>query len=219
MKKTAGDYVGTDNIYNYKANVCGEDIFGQTHGCNGGSICQFNPDDTFVANLGKFDGGQPTWSPIDTANPSKGVKYTFTNGDQCYIQGSWRTRTVNANFRCDQPKQADKIASVLEDTTSCTFQINFDGYGCPGGDSKNPDGSTGMSGGWVFIIILCVAVPVYVIGGCVYKSQKQGTRGIESCPNIDFWKALPGLVKDGFSYTFNMIRSGCKSGGGNYETV
>jgi len=73
---------------------------------------------------------------------------------------------------------------------------------------------------WIFIIIILVVVPVYVIGGCVYKSQKQGTRGVESCPNIDFWKTVPGLVKDGFSYSFNMIRSGCKSGGStSYESV
>jgi hypothetical protein len=44
----------------------------------------------------------------------------------------------------------------------------------------------GMSGGWVFVIILLVSTSVYVIGGCVFKHQKQGTQGMESCPNIDF---------------------------------
>jgi hypothetical protein len=42
-----------------------------------------------------------------------------------------------------------------------------------------------LSGGWVFIIILCVVIPVYVAGGCLYKSQKLGATGMDKCPNVE----------------------------------
>lgn len=47
---------------------------------------------------------------------------------------------------------------------------------------------------------LLVVSFLYVVGGCVFKRQKQGTQGMESCPNIDFWRGLPGLVKDGCAF-------------------
>jgi hypothetical protein len=54
-----------------------------------------------------------------------------------------------------------------------------------------------MSGGTVFLIILACVIPVYIIGGCIYKRQKMGTTGVvESCPNVDFWRALPGFIKE-----------------------
>lgn len=43
---------------------------------------------------------------------------------------------------------------------------------------------------------ILVLSTVYVIVGCLYKSQKQGMRGMEACPNYEFWNStLPGLVK------------------------
>jgi len=72
-----------------------------------------------------------------------------------------------------------------------------------------------MSGGLVFIIILLVVTPVYIVVGCIYKAKTKGTTGIESCPNIDFWRDLPGLVKDGFRFVIGK----CRGGGGSYQTV
>src|SRR4051794_30612584 len=59
-----------------------------------------------------------------------------------------------------------------------------------------------LSGGWIFIIILSVVVPLYVVGGCVYKHQKLGATGMDKCPNVEFWRDLPSLVKDGFAFTY-----------------
>jgi len=100
--------------------------------------------------------------------------------------------------------------NVTEDDSTCTFVTTLvSPTGCSGGSSGGGGGSSDdLSGGSVFIIILVVVIPVYIIVGCIYKWRVNGTSGIESCPNIEFWRDLPHLVKDGFSYTM----SGCKKG-------
>ncbi len=85
--------------------------------------------------------------------------------------------------------------------------------GCGGGNGNGGNGgSGGISGGTVFLIILVVVIPVYVAVGCIYKRQKMGTSGMESCPNIDFWRDLPGLVGDGFKFTWSKLRGLCGKG-------
>jgi cation-dependent mannose-6-phosphate receptor len=65
---------------------------------------------------------------------------------------------------------------------------------------------------------------VYVVAGCVYKSQKLGATGVEMCPNVEFWRDLPGLVKDGCAFTIAKCKALCAgggsaSGGNTYETM
>ncbi|XP_023024128.2 cation-dependent mannose-6-phosphate receptor [Leptinotarsa decemlineata] len=64
----------------------------------------------------------------------------------------------------------------------------------------------GLSGGSVFLIILIVLATVYFIGGALISYFIRGARGVEIVPNIDFWRNLPGLVKDGAIF----LLSGCK---------
>lgn len=67
---------------------------------------------------------------------------------------------------------------------------------------------------------MLVVATVYVVVGCTYKWKRQGTTGVESCPNVDFWRTLPGLVKDGCVFSFQRARRLCGgTGGGSYEQV
>jgi hypothetical protein len=77
-------------------------------------------------------------------------------------------------------------------------------------------GAGGLSGGWIFIIIVCVTSIVYVAAGCIYKNKKLQTSGMESCPQIEFWRELPGLCKEGVSFTIAKIKS-CTNRGGNNQ--
>lgn len=45
---------------------------------------------------------------------------------------------------------------------------------------------------------------VYLIVGCVYKSQVLGAKGIEMIPHIGFWMEYPQLVTDGIQYTLQL---------------
>jgi len=76
-------------------------------------------------------------------------------------------------------------------------------------------GVGGVSGGGVFLILLTVVGVLYVVGGCVFMRTRRGTTGLkESCPNNQFWFALPGLVMDGMRYTKVKCLGLCGKGGG-----
>ncbi|CAH1109715.1 unnamed protein product [Psylliodes chrysocephalus] len=64
----------------------------------------------------------------------------------------------------------------------------------------------GMSGGSVFLLILFIVASIYIIGGAALLYFIRGARGVEMIPNIEFWKNLPGLVKDGAIF----LLSGCR---------
>ena len=55
---------------------------------------------------------------------------------------------------------------------------------------------SGISGGWIFIIIVVVAIPIYILVGMAYQWKLKGKAcGVEAIPNIEFWKDLPALIK------------------------
>jgi len=219
-----GDYKGTDNTYDYKMNVCAKSNAGAGCTDKNYAICQFSQaGQTFVASLGSFD-APPTWQlitlPPQPPEPAaNGVQYTMTNGDICWIAGRQQTRTVNVVFRCNTV--TEESLAVFEEQTTCTFTITLKAkQGCPGGGPPpppppGPDGpssSGGLSGGWVFVIILLVGGVVYIGAGCLWGYKKKQVTGVEAFPHIAFWRDLPALCKDGCRWTYNMIRSGCKSG-------
>lgn len=207
----ANHYTGTDGTYQYKMNVCGP-AAGNNCGSNGYSVCQYQGPD-FVASLGKIGGNNPVWTYLDSGSPAKGVKATYDNGDECWMEGTWKKRIVNVNFPCDASAKNPSTMTVSEDKATCVFTITLAAAAaCPGSGS----GGDGLSGGSVFLILLFTLVPVYIVAGCLYKRKKLGTQGKESCPNYDFWSTIPDLVKDGCRFSLNMAKSGCKSGRGDY---
>jgi hypothetical protein len=218
----SADYSGNDGSYDYKMNVCGVSNSGGDCTTKGATICQFQPGTTqLVAVLGAYSGAPPppSWDWISGADHTAGVQMTYTNGDQCWQPGGRMiTRTVIVMFPCVPGGGTQSQFSVVEDTSTCTFTIKLNTDQSCQGNQPTPPGPPGppaapIGGGSVFLIIAFSAAVIYIVAGCVYKRQKTGTTTMkESCPNNEFWFALPGLVKDGCRYSFNMIRTGCKSG-------
>ncbi|XP_044253382.1 uncharacterized protein LOC123004269 [Tribolium madens] len=66
---------------------------------------------------------------------------------------------------------------------------------------------TGLSTGSVLLLICFISFGIYFIGGMLILYFMRGARGLETIPNIDFWRSLPGLVKDGVIFLF----SGCSA--------
>jgi len=66
----------------------------------------------------------------------------------------------------------------------------------------------GLSGGSVFLIIFFCGFFVYFAAGIGWNAY-HGATGVEMIPNVEFWKDLPFLVKDGFMFVFNFFRSLC----------
>jgi len=203
------DYTGSDFEYTYYMNVCAASTYGGA-ACGGAGygICQYNTAlSSFVASLGTWTSA--AWVAIGTTT----VTATMTDGTECYVAQQWIKRTAIVTFTCGSTTA--NTFTITEDTSTCTFNIGLPAN-CGSGPAPGPDGPKGgLSGGTVFLIILLVLIPVYIAGGCVYKMKTKGTTGMESCPNVDFWRDLPGLVKDGFRFTF----SKCRGGSGSYNQV
>jgi len=205
-------YSNLTSKYTYDLNVCG---IVPSSGCSqkNGLLCQYDGI-AFTAMIagwnvttsgsGRDAKAYGEWGLIDPTNPATGVLVNFTNGDACVLSNQRYDRIAIMKFYCGtgQPSTFD-----LLEAPTCTFTSTYySDAGCPA-----HDGSSGISGGSIFLIMVVVVVPLYVVIGCIYKSKAQGTAGIESCPNIEFWRDLSGLIKDGFKF----LAGGCKKGSGD----
>jgi len=54
---------------------------------------------------------------------------------------------------------------------------------------------------------------VYLAAGIAINYKKNGKTGVDSIPNRAFWGSLPGLIKDGFIFTYYTIRRKAGPGG------
>jgi len=89
-----------------------------------------------------------------------------------------------------------------------------------GGGSSGSVGGTSV--GTIFLILLIVFVFVYFAGGFAFNYKKKDKRGIEAVPNIEFWRAFPGYVKDGCMFTqakIKGLRKGKSEGYSTFEDV
>ena len=76
----------------------------------------------------------------------------------------------------------------------------------------------------LFSIITCYerlicATFLYLVGGVLWNKYRLEKSGLELIPNIDFWLALPGLVKDGCFYSWEKANALREKFSSRYETV
>jgi len=187
-----------------------------------GAVCQYNTATPMLYQhtLAVWDSSQ-NWAviPVDPVNsPNGGVQVQFSNGDPCGAN----PRQVTFQVMCKPGYVPATITYTLttSKTNTCWYTLTTQhDAGCAGSSPGGSPGSGGLSGGSVFLIILVVVIPVYIIAGCIYKRTRQGSSGMEACPNIDFWKELPAYIRDGFRFCWNKIRSCCGKGDGAYTEV
>lgn len=58
---------------------------------------------------------------------------------------------------------------------------------------------------------------LYLVGGVAFNKFYRHHEGKEIIPNVEFWMALPGLVKDGHLFIWRKARS--LTGRGSYEEM
>jgi len=69
--------------------------------------------------------------------------------------------------------------------------------------APSDDSSKGLSTGGLFLILFSVAVIMYIGGGLYYNiKHKSMPQTMESFPHIEYWRELPGLVKDGCQFSW-----------------
>ena len=53
----------------------------------------------------------------------------------------------------------------------------------------------------MFLIFFFLGSGMYVGGGVYYNTKTKGAVGMQSLPHLEFWSTMPGLVKDGLTFS------------------
>jgi len=137
--------------------------------------------------------------------PDTGVTIVYTNQeDRC--QFGTLPRIVNINIACDPKAKTETVVSLTEPAV-CVYDIAMTSpVACPKVPTKSSSGMA-ISGGTLFLILLLIIVVLYIVGGVIFRYKfREVEPGLGLLPHLGFWTVIPGLVKDGFIFTFDKIR-------------
>jgi len=164
------------------------------------------------------------WSTINPG-PTQTIQFTTANGQPPLCSPSNKPRFATIQFQCAATQGSltltqEPLAAGCAVAPGYQFVLQTP-CACEAGCGSGPTVTvkTSISGGWVFIIILCVAFPLYFLIGFLYCWKVRGLQGTEACPNIAFWRDLPSLVKDGFMFVISKFKACCGSKGGGYDAL
>ncbi|KAL9656299.1 hypothetical protein ABK040_007912 [Willaertia magna] len=185
--------------YNFYINIC-DDAKKQCNGAKYGGIA-LGPDDACATHFtGPTTESNYKIELLDSTQPEKGVKLTVSGGE--VFMGRAESMVVNMN--CDSSKE--ELTFIKEDflEKSIVYQFNLNSkYGCIVTNDL-PLGQFGVGG--LLLVLSFVALLLYfIIGGVLLKFKFQKT-GIEIIPNVNFWKDLPFLLKDGVMLPVDLIK-------------
>ncbi|CAH1786549.1 unnamed protein product [Owenia fusiformis] len=136
-------------------------------------------------------------------DPDLGLEITYS--------ASWydTIRTAHIQLLCD-PTADSPTYDVQGETKSRNYMISVTSkYCCPQQAppvTSPPAGQQllGISIGTILCIALAVIVPTYFIVGMAVM-HRRGATGTAMVPNVEFWKGIPSLVKDGTMFLVTKV--------------
>ena len=143
---------------------------------------------------GEWDncGEDLSWESLPDKYGSEGITQVYKGGARSNACG--KQMQMRLHFVCDgsagvgQPNTAPDFRRLVQD---CEYNFIW---------RTDVVCTAGLSTGWWFNIFVILAAVAYLGGGIAYKRKKLGVTGLESVPNIDFWRDLPALCSEGFTY-------------------
>lgn len=194
--------------------------------CFNAAACQILSDMTTSYQIGDASN---VGFEVDTLNQVH-VKYTS-------IDGTGLTRTTDVTLVCNpaaDPAQVSAEGETAPGSVTYGFTVNSK-CACPGGcgGGPPPDPSTttkgpgpgpgpvititgGISIGTILIIVVLSLGFSYIVGGILYMKMVRHAQGTEVVPNVSFWKAIPGFVRDGIMFSVKKCRG---IGGKKYDQI
>eukprot|EP01120_Amphizonella_sp_Union-15-10_P007373 TRINITY_DN247_c0_g1_i1.p1 TRINITY_DN247_c0_g1~~TRINITY_DN247_c0_g1_i1.p1 ORF type:complete len:252 (-),score=41.39 TRINITY_DN247_c0_g1_i1:74-829(-) len=195
--------------YDYKFIFCGQPFScGQGVCASGtGGACQtwgnFVPSSSACI-------GQQLQAPTGL-NGRQGVQIEFLNGDVITGVGA---RTSTLIIKCDPNAKEDRFEADDRQSGGGKFQlfVHTSKKEICGGSSPGGGGEGGDIGGIVFLAIFFGAIILYLLVGVIVNKVVRKQEGAEVIPNWEFWRGLPGMVRDGTLFIF-------RCGKGSYSAV
>jgi len=186
------DIRSTNGVDGYYYNPCTGFTRGTgVNGCNDVTVCQAWP----AANPSSyFNYGEPSTAVFqnDETTQKLQIKYTSTTTNP--------TKTSEITLECNSAVEGTLIFVIENPFNYAKFTLTSK-YACP------RKGGGGIGVGGVICVIFIAIVLVYIIGGVLFMHFARRSEGIDKIPNITFWRALPGLVKDGVMLVVNPVRA------------
>lgn len=207
--RSSSDYTGNDNAFTYILNFCGPTVGELACKSRNGTCCRYK-EGAIDAMVTKFSNSTPLVQLLDNNKPTDGIQIKYNNGDLCYQEGSMSPRHSILSLTCAYT--SDSSFRVTEDP-ECTHNIALRlRAACPLGFIPSTRRDLNISKGSIFLIFFTLLLIVYCCGGFIYNSEQKGKCDMESIPNIDIWREVSGLTKDGCRWTWMMIKTRGKRG-------
>lgn len=166
-------------------------------------------DGDYVSNLGNWTGTTP--APIATEeNDTKGKYLSIIFNNNTTSLG----KEFELKIRCGSG-ESKAYQSPSNSKTDFSMEIYDESLEMCGGAS-------GLSGGWIFLIILLTVTVLYVVLGMVYAVKfQQKPLSISSLPGIIAFFAFFSLAKDGVKFVYSKItkKSSQSEGYSSYGTT
>jgi len=189
---------------------------------------------TVEAGIGDTPG---SWQYINPEIPSLGAKWFMANGIDNYDNCNNALSQATIMYECINWPGDDTMSIVSAGSgPECQwiFQVNSmavcavnsppsaasssggNSGGSSGGHNNEDNDSLLLSGGSLFLILLLAVIVLYCVIGIAFMRLKKGATGSEMIPHQQFWRELPGLVKDGCVFSWRKLAScACQKGGGS----
>ena len=132
-----------------------------------------------------------TWRPL-SEDPTQGISLTYSGGLACNEFGL--TRYTILNIACDNSVANNMVAIDYLDKSGDGCGITYTMRSSAGCGTVHITILQSLGLGWIIFISFMVLFTLYIGIGIIYKRKKYGTSGIESIPNITFWRKVGGIL-------------------------
>ncbi|XP_052808450.1 cation-dependent mannose-6-phosphate receptor-like [Mya arenaria] len=169
--------------------------------CVNAAACQFDTNGNIYYNIGDS-------SKVTLANSGTTITATYVADDGA--------RQSKATFTCDPNKDPPDVQALGETSQSFYEFAITTKYACassgPGpGPGPGPvvivTTSLSISVGWILTILFLGVGVTYLVAGVVFNRFYRHNAGREQIPNINFWIAIPGLIKDGCLFVVGKVKN------------
>lgn len=153
--------------------------------------------------LCRFNNATQSYQKLGTVKDSS---FRSDGDGQQYLVFQYKSMVTSFQLLC---LKYDKSFIYVNQAPASTVQsgndtklILFSPFACPVTIEEISKPSTGG----VLLILFLIGTFTYFTIGSIVRFMYLGARGIEVIPNLDFWKDLPGLVRDGARF----VQNGCR---------